>query len=373
MASKRGRDRENLLDNNGAGGGSLIDFDQSMYGAIAHVDAGRQVAEPISIFEIYPDLGQPRRTIPSDVRQGWDGLPDGVPALLDAWLVYGIDGLPQANYRESVRLMVQGESGFDYEAAGEESSAGAALRKLVEVAAGIYRDGLINPITVARAGLGYRLETGERRWLAYHLLHLLFEGDEWAQMPARVVETPNVWRQAAENNARDNLNAIARARQLAILIIDVLGADRFHPLDAFESEREYYAQVADGDVYRIPRGQTERLLQAMGLKDGGQVRQYRRLLRLPDAVWRLADDENWTEGKLRNFIPNDGDSVTTVTVGDSPTADMVGSIQQFLAEERRKIEKIMRKYGAVGQGERRQISQLFDEHRRWLEKIERGE
>ena len=363
------RDEPNVLDRRANGIETPQDVvnrihgrpgEQARDGAIDELRA-RQVKH-VPIFEIYPDPGQPRRAVPSEIRAHWNGQPEGVPGMMDAWMSWRLKGVSQDEYREASRRLVLGQSGLDYDEPMRPHPVEAGYLKIVEVAAGIYRDGLINPITVAQAGQQYRLETGERRWLAYHLLYLLFEEDRWARIPARLVERPNVWRQALENNARDNLNAIARARQLAILIMDLLGSEQFEPLDAFENEREYYAQVADGEVYRIPRGQTERLLQAMGLKDNSQVRQYRRLLRLPDDVWRVADDENWTENKLRKFIPNDDDTVTGVTVSPSPTAD------DDLLE--RDFDRLVRRALKVGQGDRAKVAARL---RALADRIERGE
>ena len=166
-----------------------------------------------------------------------------------------------------------------------------------------------------------RFETGERRWLAYHILYWKFgDGDKrpdgsivnWSRIPSRIVKEVDVWRQASENNARDNLNAISRARQLSLLLMDLHGWHNFARLDDSESEQTFYAQVADGAAWRIPRGQGERLLNAMGLSDAGQLRQYRALLRLPGDLWRRGDDEDLTEGELRKMKAA-LDSVTRVT------------------------------------------------------------
>jgi len=66
------------------------------------------------------------------------------------------------------------------------------------------------------------------------------------------------------------LNAIAKARQFALLLMDLHGADHFDPFNAFEHEQDFYAQVADGTQWRIPRGKGEVLLRQMeewGLDD----------------------------------------------------------------------------------------------------------
>src|SRR5574341_1557175 len=63
-----------------------ISLDDAVHGLAPKLDTGRIVARPISIFEIYPDPTQPRRAIPSSVRQGWDGNPAELKDMLSTWL-----------------------------------------------------------------------------------------------------------------------------------------------------------------------------------------------------------------------------------------------------------------------------------------------
>jgi hypothetical protein len=66
--------------------------------------------------------------------------------------------------------------------------------------------------------------------------------------------------------------------------------------------------VGDGRAYPIPPGRAELLVSTLSLKYAAQMREYRQLLRLPDAVWVLADDFNWTMGfitKLLDMADND--------------------------------------------------------------------
>ena len=217
---------------------------------------------------------------------------------------------------------VESEDGEAAPASQPVSGKELALMKLIDLAASIRRDGLSNPISLVQHDDRYEIETGERRWLAYHILYWKFgDGDKrpdgsvvnWSRIPARIVKQVDVWRQASENNARDNLNAVSRARQLALLLMDLHGWQNFSKLDACDNEQAFYAQVADGSTWRIPRGQGERLLNAMGLSDASQLRQYRALLRLPGELWRKGDDEDLSEGELRKMRAA-LDNVTRVTV-----------------------------------------------------------
>lgn len=301
---------------------SLANIDAAIFGEISHVDAERQIAEPVKIEEIYPDKTQPRRAVPTAVRDLWDMQPDTVGVLFDHWL-------RMTNQERALRKRPAFDIGVYLTSRTLESTLSETMIEIidpatvgpiegsflqvVELAAAIRRDGLTNPITVAPLGKRYRLETGERRWLAYHLLYAWFDGSSddrpnertrWAKIPARTVKQIDVWRQASENTARQNLNAIGRSRQFAILLMELLKAEgkRFVSFDeAVEpngSDRGYYAQVANAKIWRVPNGKSEVLLNAMGVSDRSSLSRYRDILSLPDEVWRIGDDYNISEDIL---------------------------------------------------------------------------
>lgn len=292
--------------------------DETLFGFIGKIDESRHKASPTSIFEIYPNPVQPRRTIPHKVRER---LREGqlVSEVFDYWLQEvekerGGKPFPLEDYLNEKFLPAEFDANVDrpgYDDDGEPLAASPLehkLMELIELAVSIRKDGLTNAITVVRVRANrYEIETGERRWLAFHLLHhyLPQERDSFKQIAARTVEKINVWRQAAENNARADLNAISKARQLSILLMDLLSREEqisFTPYHEFQSEQAYYAQVADGTEFRIPRGTADILLNATGFKNKRQLRDYRALLRLPGRVWKIADDLNWSERFLRDLM-----------------------------------------------------------------------
>lgn len=311
---------------------TVQELTDAVYGEIAAVDAQRIEAIPTDIFTIHADILQPRRTVVSEFRRLWDGRPDKVHALLDEWFravvrerYAGISNLIDEVERRrhaqfDLRAYLEGEqdvTGDEYKRGPIETS----FLRIVTLAASIRRDGLTNPITVAPLGMdAFRLETGERRWLAYHLLYAFFDGkdgrpderDLWRKIPARNVGEASVWRMANENNVRADLNAIAKARQLALLLID-LYARRGHTFKGYaelvessECDRAFYAQVADGDEYPILRGSGDQILNAMGFNSKSQLREHRQLLFLPDPVWQWADDLNWAQGRIRQLTQKAG-------------------------------------------------------------------
>jgi len=327
-------DRNQLKQSFGATPSPLTvqELTDAVYGEIAAVDAQRIEAIPTDIFTIHADILQPRRTVVSEFRRFWDGKPDNVHALLDEWFravvrerYANISNLIDEKERRrhaqfDLRGYLEGENdvvGEDYHRGPIETS----FLRIVTLASSIRRDGLTNPITVAPLGMdAYRLETGERRWLAYHLLHAFFDGkdgrpderDLWRKIPARNVGEASVWRMANENNVRSDLNAIAKARQLSLLLIDLYArrGTAFKPYAEIVGpsgcDRAFYAQVADGDEFPIVRGTGDQLLNAMGFTSKSQLREHRQLLDLPDPVWQWADDLNWAQGRLRQLIQKAG-------------------------------------------------------------------
>jgi hypothetical protein len=309
------------------GGKSASDISDIGYSSkVGHDDklAGMTSREKIvfkAIELIHPHRSQPRRALPSKVRPYFmDSDSESMAHGFQLWLEevkverkspFPLDELlagKETNRVEGIETV-----DTDLEQTGSSPKMGAmetALMQVVELAASIKRDGLINPISIARIGsddknnLHYEIETGERRWLAYHLLNWQYPDSGWDKIPTRQVEGGvSIWRQANENNIRADLNAIATARQFALLLMDILIKDNeFLPFDAFDDEQEFYAQVADGRIFAIPIGHGEKLINAMGISDAGQLRHIRRLLRLPNPVWIVADDLNWSESFIQKTI-----------------------------------------------------------------------
>lgn len=289
-------------------------------------------ASPTPINRIFPDPAQPRRTIPYDIRTKYwqSGSPafdemahlfsmwlreaklerDGEAINLEAYLEGTVTERAPADLDEGIPSQSDAKTQPQSSQRLNPGPAEASLMQVIDLAANIRKHGLMNPITIAPHVSGYMLETGERRWLSYHLLYWydVTYGSgvsEYESIHARRVDHVDIWRQASENNARNDLNSIGKARQLARLIMDLYQdrkGYRFKPYEAFDADRRYYAQVQDGTAFRIPHGQVERVVNAMGFKNAVQVRQYRSLLRLPDVIWNIADDLNWSENAIQKDI-----------------------------------------------------------------------
>jgi len=294
------------------GGGDLQSVANEIYGGSPDIpDSGRVVARPTPISAIWADVKQPRRAIPINIRLHWDGNPANVRDLLTDWQRVAEK---EAGAALDVVALLNGEGdGIDSD---KFPSVAQEFMALARLAQGIKRDGLINPITVIESDGKLLIESGERRWLAYHLLNM-YLGEAWAKIPAAKGNTnDSVWRQATENTQRRQLNPIGMARQIALLIMAARGTPpmasgtQYQEYDEIvkngASDRRFYAQVADGNIHRIPKGMGERIQGAMDLSME-QLSRYRSLLRLTDdelvndALWTRADVENWPERAMREI------------------------------------------------------------------------
>lgn len=297
---------------------SMSDADMALFGELSKREGQRQIIRPISIFNIYPDVKQPRRAVPSNVRSYWSGEPKDIADLFNAWLQQ-IDAerkqigrsrfnLDDVLWAEAVESRGRDEDEhFSHDDAGPIEK---SFLKVIELAISIRRDGLANPVTIQRtSGTKYRLETGERRWLAFHILFGYFNGgdgkpqerERWENVPAIIVDDFSVWRQASENAARADLNAIGRARQFAILLMDLLerSGTRFRPYEAVvnptDCDRRYYAQVIE---HRVPTGRSDMLSNGLGVSHRAAFSRCRTLLGLPDEVWTIGDNLDFSEDEL---------------------------------------------------------------------------
>ena len=148
--------------------------------------------------------------------------------------------------------------------------------------------------------------------------------------------------------------------------MDLHGWHNFVKIDACENEQAFYAQVADGAAWRIPRGQGERLLNAMGLSDAGQLRQYRALLRLPADLWRRGDDESLTEGELRKMKAA-LDNVTRVTV--KKTNAKKDAVARLAADATQWRNKLRKEINALDSNNKPKIRRLIEAEIRQLMRL----
>ena len=265
-------------------------------GALFGPTGMESIAKPVSIRLLWADKKQPRRIFPREVRGDWEGSPQRVPELLRKWHQLVVD---QYGEVDAGRLVL-GNTAMDLT---HESAIVNDYFQLCQLAAGIVYEGLTNAITITIAHGGFfNIETGERRWLAHYLL-VMYGGNRFDKIMARVVDKFNIYRQASENAAREPLNAVATARQLALILIDI---HRHKHIENWETcvppghcDRNYYIQATNLDIIR---GDGARVLAATGIKNRSMFSRYKAILTLPDELWLQADEENWTENRCRQAL-----------------------------------------------------------------------
>jgi ParB family chromosome partitioning protein len=145
--------------------------------------------------------------------------------------------------------------------------------RLADLAQSIRSNGIVQPILVRKRGARYQLIAGERRWRAAQRAGL-------QRVPAVVREIPdNKLLELAliENIQRQELNAIEEAHAYKRLI-ETLGLTQ------------------------------ETVAQRVG-RDRSFITNYLRLLRLPDDIQRLVEDEKLTMGHARALLGVDDEEI----------------------------------------------------------------
>lgn len=336
MAKRQSRGTRALLEEIGDLG-SLDGVTPAIQGAGAKVIG-------IVLDRIRPDPAQPRRVLPEVIRREFlAGLINARQAL-ERWEALVADeasrlGRPRPDWR-ALLDRAPDDRGEDIalDAPGQPGPEEDALRAIVATAATIRHGGQVSPITVCEVegGAYYRIETGERRYWAYHWLNTWL-GDGYDQIECIVVPQASPWRQAAENTSREELSAMAMARQLATLLLDLYD---IHPTQDGPVPNDWYRQAL---AYRVPRGEGEALRAALGGIERAQFSRIQALLRLPDAVWELADRHRLEERRLRPVLRLDDEALqlqlVRLMVEKSLSADKVeklvesGSVERLLRGE----------------------------------------
>ena len=207
-----------------------------------------QIARLIPIQHIRPDPDQPRRLLPSDLAQSLAA--GGSP----------FDILGQLRARSERDRWIR-----------------ERLQELDALAQSIADDGLMQPIRVIRDNdERYRIEEGERRWWAHHIL--VQQGKEQFQSIAAFVIEPEsaatglLRRRVAENVLRSGFTAIELARAMAKRIQEIHEAEP-----------------------GIKQGEVERRVGSENGMSDRRVRQFVALLSLSPEAQELAQQARLTE------------------------------------------------------------------------------
>ncbi|MDX1520926.1 MAG: ParB/RepB/Spo0J family partition protein [Anaerolineae bacterium] len=261
------------------------------------IDVGFKPTEQ-RVYEIYleritPDLSQPRRLLPHDLRES---LREGeiTPSEAIRTLVL------RAEEGDTVALLILGgrEKG-----SVEEDDEQVEDTGLLALARSIQEVGLRQPLNVYRIDdpdqpdqTVYRLGEGERRYWAHHLL--VQRGEENFARVKCIVETlPDDeeiihQRQEAENAARVDLPAISRARSIQRIM------ERLNIELGTRVPGENTIKLPSQRELQIAVGQRVKSFTGRAISDR-MVRNYLKLLKLPPEAEDLAEAGLLTEKQLR--------------------------------------------------------------------------
>jgi hypothetical protein len=205
----------------------------------------------LNIQLLRPDPVQPRRILPQDLHEAFHSQ-----------RISPNQAIKELVNRAQGRARVAGRpfsNPFDLMASNESEDVAdihysieeELLRDLVQLAMTLQDDGQVNPLTVVNISEGvmvqYVIETGERRYWSTWLLkdfHPVESHD--GKIPCIVIpnDKASPFRQAKENTSRTGLNAIAMARQVALLLLHVHGYDiPLHPVSM-----DFYRQALELDL-----------------------------------------------------------------------------------------------------------------------------
>jgi len=295
MTKRRSRGTRALLEEMG----DLGDFAET----VTEITGGGAKVVELVLDRVRPDPAQPRRVLPDSLRVEFVAGRINARQALERWEALVAEeaasrGRPRPDWKRLLdRDPEDREVDMEIDAPGQPGPEEELLRSIVATAATIRHGGQVSPITVSEVDGGsyYRIETGERRYWAHHWLNTwLSSGFE--QIQCIVVNAASPWRQAAENTSREELSAMALARQLATLLLDLYGIE---PDYTGLIGNDWYRQALE---YRVPRGEGANLRAALGGIERAQFSRIQALLRLPDAVWELADRYRLEEKRLRYVL-----------------------------------------------------------------------
>ncbi len=263
--------------------------------------------ERILLELVRPDPLQPRRVLPERIHFAFhENRLTPSQALRELVQLVQVAARQRGRpFHNVLELLPDGEADEEEELPESKlSPEEQLLHDLVNLAVTIRDDGQVNPLTVVDASQGvtrlYRIETGERRYWATWLLRDFIPGYNGDGMiPCIVVPLgqSSVFRQAKENTSRTGLNAVAMARQAALLLLTIHG----YEIPDYPVSFDFYRQALELDM-RGKREYTETILAAMGGIDKTRFRHYKSLLALSDDALELADRYGIDEYRLRPVL-----------------------------------------------------------------------
>ena len=299
------RRKINIQRNLGVKGTSVVHTDpggaiDKLAETMSSVDVGFRPTDQrvyeVNLDRIRPDASQPRHILPYDLREAVQNKKIS-PAEAMQELVL------RAEQGDILALLVLG--GRD-QGPVEEVDESVEDTGLLALARSIREIGLRQPLNVYQVDdpafqdqVSYRLGEGERRFWSHHLLVL--QGDENFRSVKCIVDTLPVddevihQRQEAENAARVDLPALARARSIKRI------KDRLNVELGTRVPGENTIKLPSQRELQVAVGQRVKSFTGRAISDR-MVRNYLRLLNLPPQAQDLAEAGQLTEKQLRPVV-----------------------------------------------------------------------
>ena len=236
--------------------------------------------QPVSIERIerlppsqmMPDRFQPRRLLPQSLRR------DFYSKKTDC-------------YETARRWLELGKNNTKYQ---------GAIDALVNMGGTFQEHGQIKPITGHWVGQPdsdyiFKIETGERRFWAACINHVVNKTSTEPILRVEVVKQPTRQRQVLENRHAEPPSAVGQACEIASLILAELNID---PDITANDEYDYFRQVRN---MRMPAGMWNKLIPLMQLSRVRMV-QLLNILDLPNSLLETADVQKVPERVLREIL-----------------------------------------------------------------------
>lgn len=225
-------------------------------------------AQALRIATITPDYTQPRWYLPTSLRAG---------------LIAGKLKPEQAIER--------------WQELAEAGTLSTRWAVLVKLARSIAADTQAEPALVVKDGDGYRLIAGELRYWAHWVGVVVLKNPSLQLMPCLVKAEASKRLQAAENLLRTDLNGVAMARQIALLLVDGGGLHEYPGPHALTSWADYRKAAET----RVKPGGWEAVT-AFIEESPNYLQKYLRLLTLPAKALEVADEADLSERQLRPIV-----------------------------------------------------------------------
>lgn len=179
------------------------------------------------------------------------------------------------------------------------------LRDLAILALTIHEQGVLNPLLVTALtddeAMRFKIIAGNRRfWACILLEHFMPNTKGRMRIPCRIMNDSQLadYDQSVENTARSHLNAIALARQIALLLYaanDIPVPDDIHT-------EAFYQQAFRLDLRnQRATSRSKKIYSSIGLSKE-RFSQIKSLLQLPVHVMEFSDDHELPEYALRELV-----------------------------------------------------------------------